>query len=209
MRWQSRKGPPSPRLAAEKRRGYPASRMRLALYQPDIPQNTGTILRLAACLGVGVDVIGPTAFDMTDRALRRAALDYLPHVQIARHATFAAFEEARQARGSRLVLLTTGPRWPIPPLPSSAMTPCCSAAKALGCPRRYTGPPMRACASACNRACAPSMSRSRPRWCLAKPCGSWAPRCHRRWARLPDGPCRAVPRDGQGEIKRSHKGPPP
>ena len=61
--------------------------MRLALYQPDIPQNTGTILRLAACLGVDVDVIGPTAFDMTDRALRRAALDYLPHVQITRHAT--------------------------------------------------------------------------------------------------------------------------
>jgi tRNA (cytidine/uridine-2'-O-)-methyltransferase len=81
--------------------------MRLALYQPDIPQNTGTILRLAACLGVGVDVIGPTAFDMTDRALRRAALDYLGHVKIARHATFAAFEEVRRARGSRLVLLTT------------------------------------------------------------------------------------------------------
>jgi tRNA (cytidine/uridine-2'-O-)-methyltransferase len=81
--------------------------MRLALYQPDIPQNTGTILRLAACLGVGVDVIGPAAFDMTDRALRRAALDYLSHVEIARHATFAAFEAARRARGSRLVLLTT------------------------------------------------------------------------------------------------------
>ena len=107
MRWQSRKGPPSPRLAAEKRRGYPASRMRIALYQPDIPQNTGAILRLAACLGVGVDVIAPTAFDMTDRALRRAALDYLPHVHITRHATYAAFEEARRARGSRLVLLTT------------------------------------------------------------------------------------------------------
>ena len=81
--------------------------MRLALYQPDIPQNTGTILRLGACLGVGVDVIAPTAFDMTDRALRRAALDYLTHVQIARHATFAAFEGARRARGSRLILLTT------------------------------------------------------------------------------------------------------
>jgi tRNA (cytidine/uridine-2'-O-)-methyltransferase len=81
--------------------------MRLALYQPDIPQNTGTILRLAACLGAGVDVIAPTAFDMTDRALRRAALDYLGHVAIARHATFAAFEDVRRVRGSRLVLLTT------------------------------------------------------------------------------------------------------
>src|SRR5687768_6795697 len=48
--------------------------MRLALYEPDIPQNTGTILRLAACLGVAVDVIGPTGFDMTDRTLRRAGL---------------------------------------------------------------------------------------------------------------------------------------
>ena len=81
--------------------------MRLALYEPDIPQNTGTILRLAACLGVPVDVIGPMGFDMTDKALRRAALDYLAHVDLARHESFAAFEKARRARGSRLVLLTT------------------------------------------------------------------------------------------------------
>lgn len=81
--------------------------MRLALYQPDIPQNTGTILRLAACLGTPVDVVGPTGFDMTERTLRRAGLDYLKHVQIARHASFAAFESARRQRGSRLVLLTT------------------------------------------------------------------------------------------------------
>lgn len=65
--------------------------MRLALYQPDIPQNTGTILRLAACLGIDVDVIGPTGFDMTDRALRRAGLDYLSHVRITRHETFEQF----------------------------------------------------------------------------------------------------------------------
>jgi tRNA (cytidine/uridine-2'-O-)-methyltransferase len=81
--------------------------MRLALYQPDIPQNAGTILRLAACLGVPVDVIGPAGFDMTDRALRRAGLDYLAHVEIERHASFAAFDAWRQSRGSRLVLLTT------------------------------------------------------------------------------------------------------
>jgi tRNA (cytidine/uridine-2'-O-)-methyltransferase len=81
--------------------------MRLALYQPDIAQNTGTILRLAACLGVSVDVIAPTGFDMTDRALRRAGLDYLAHVEIARHASFAEFEAVRQRSGSRLVLLTT------------------------------------------------------------------------------------------------------
>ena len=81
--------------------------MRLALYQPDIAQNTGTMLRLAARLGVGVDVIAPAGFDMSDRALRRAGLDYLSHVEIARHVSFAEFEAARQGSGSRLVLLTT------------------------------------------------------------------------------------------------------
>jgi tRNA (cytidine/uridine-2'-O-)-methyltransferase len=84
--------------------------MRLALYQPDIPQNTGTILRLAACFDLPVDVIGPTGFDMSDRALRRAALDYLSHVRIFRHVSFEAFERARResARPPRLILLTTG-----------------------------------------------------------------------------------------------------
>lgn len=78
--------------------------MRIALYQPDIPQNTGTILRLAACLGVGVDVIGPAGFDMTDRSLRRAGLDYLDHVAIARHESFEAFCGAATGR---LILLTS------------------------------------------------------------------------------------------------------
>lgn len=81
--------------------------MQIALYQPDIPQNTGTILRMAACFQVGVDVILPTGFDMTDRALRRAALDYLPHVTIHRHESFEAFNAARQVRGARLVALST------------------------------------------------------------------------------------------------------
>jgi tRNA (cytidine/uridine-2'-O-)-methyltransferase len=81
--------------------------MRLALYEPDIPQNAGTILRLAACLGVAVDVIQPAGFDMTDRALRRAGLDYLAQVEIEQHQSFAAFDATRRGRGSRLVLLTT------------------------------------------------------------------------------------------------------
>jgi tRNA (cytidine/uridine-2'-O-)-methyltransferase len=81
--------------------------MRLALYQPDIPQNAGTILRLAACLGVPVDVVQPAGFDMTDRALRRAGLDYLDHCEIVRHVSFAEFELDRRLRGSRLILLTT------------------------------------------------------------------------------------------------------
>lgn len=78
--------------------------MRIALYQPDIPQNTGTVLRLAACLGVPVDVIEPAGFDMTDRALRRAGLDYLDHVTITRHESFDAFDAARSGR---LILLTS------------------------------------------------------------------------------------------------------
>jgi tRNA (cytidine/uridine-2'-O-)-methyltransferase len=81
--------------------------MRLALFEPDIPQNTGTMLRLAACLQVAVDVIGPTGFDMTDRTLRRAGLDYLAQADISRHDTFEAFDAARILRASRLVLLTT------------------------------------------------------------------------------------------------------
>ncbi|MDO9384774.1 MAG: tRNA (cytidine(34)-2'-O)-methyltransferase [Hyphomicrobiaceae bacterium] len=79
--------------------------MRLALYQPDIPQNTGTILRLAACLGVAVDVIGPTGFDMSDKALRRAALDYLDHVELTRHVDWPAFLAA--SNGARIALITS------------------------------------------------------------------------------------------------------
>ena len=78
--------------------------MRLALYQPDIPQNTGTILRLCACFGVPVDVILPAGFDISDRNLRRAAMDYIDHVELTRHADWSAFQTV--ARG-RLVLLTT------------------------------------------------------------------------------------------------------
>ena len=81
--------------------------MRLALYQPDIPQNAGTMLRLAACLGVAVDIIEPAGFPVSDRAFRRAGLDYLDHVEIVRHVSFAAFESVRRAAGRRLVLLTT------------------------------------------------------------------------------------------------------
>lgn len=81
--------------------------MRLALFQPDIPQNAGTMLRLAACLGVAVDIVEPAGFPVSDRAFRRAGLDYLDHVEIARHVSFAAFEAWRRETGRRLVLLTT------------------------------------------------------------------------------------------------------
>jgi tRNA (cytidine/uridine-2'-O-)-methyltransferase len=81
--------------------------MRLALYQPDIAQNTGTILRLAACLCVEAHIIEPAGFPTSDRAFRRAGMDYLDHVQLVRHVTWGAFERWRRERASRLLLFTT------------------------------------------------------------------------------------------------------
>lgn len=80
--------------------------MRIALFQPDIPQNTGTILRLAACFGIDADIIEPAGFPVTDRAFRRAGMDYLDRVRIVRHPSWTAFAEAREP-GRRLVLATT------------------------------------------------------------------------------------------------------
>jgi tRNA (cytidine/uridine-2'-O-)-methyltransferase len=81
--------------------------LRLVLYQPDIAANTGTLLRLCACLGVTVDIVEPAGFPVTDRAFRRAGLDYLDRVEIVRHASFGRFEAWRSTGGRRLVLLTT------------------------------------------------------------------------------------------------------
>lgn len=81
--------------------------MRIALYEPDIPQNAGTILRLCACLGIEAHIVEPAGFPVTDRAFRRAGMDYLDQVTIVRHASFAAFEDWRRERGLRLVLMTT------------------------------------------------------------------------------------------------------
>lgn len=78
--------------------------MRLALFQPDIPQNTGAVLRLAGCLGLGVDLIEPAGFVFSDRRLRRAGMDYVDLVPLARH---ASWEKFLAARTGRLVLLTT------------------------------------------------------------------------------------------------------
>ena len=80
--------------------------MRLALFEPDIPQNTGALLRLAACLGVEVDLIEPCGFLLDDRRLKRAALDYLTDLPVRRHASWEAFVADHDSR-SRLVLMTT------------------------------------------------------------------------------------------------------
>jgi len=81
--------------------------MRLALFEPDIPQNTGAIARLAACLGLPLDIIEPAGFPVSDRAFRRAGMDYLDRVEITRHPCFKAFDEWRRAGAHRLVLATT------------------------------------------------------------------------------------------------------
>ncbi len=81
--------------------------MRLALFEPDIAQNTGTILRLAACLGVEAHLIEPAGFPTTDRAFRRAGMDYLDRVSLTRHLSWDQFEAWRRGERLRLVLFTT------------------------------------------------------------------------------------------------------
>ncbi|HKY18052.1 MAG TPA: tRNA (cytidine(34)-2'-O)-methyltransferase [Rhizomicrobium sp.] len=81
--------------------------MRLALYEPDIPQNAGSLIRLGACLGVGIDIIEPCGFLLSDRNFRRAGMDYLKSADIRRHESWARFHDGAGAEGSRLVLLTT------------------------------------------------------------------------------------------------------
>ena len=81
--------------------------MHLALYQPDIAQNTGTILRLAACLAIEAHIIEPAGFPVSDRAFRRAGMDYLDQVMLRRHASWEAFEQWRRAERLKLALFTT------------------------------------------------------------------------------------------------------
>lgn len=79
----------------------------IALYQPDIPGNTGAILRLGACLGLGIHIIGPPGFDLSDRALKRAGMDYIEMAAMTRHDGWEEFELWRRQEGRRLVLMTT------------------------------------------------------------------------------------------------------
>ena len=81
--------------------------IQIALYQPDIAQNTGTILRLCACLGIEAHIIEPAGFPASDRAFRRAGMDYLDQVAIVRHLDWPAFDGWRRQAGARLVLFTT------------------------------------------------------------------------------------------------------
>ncbi|MBV9523473.1 MAG: tRNA (cytidine(34)-2'-O)-methyltransferase [Alphaproteobacteria bacterium] len=80
--------------------------MRIALYEPDIPQNAGTLMRLGACLGIAIDIIEPCGFVLSDRRLRRAGLDYLGSADVHRHSSWSAFL-AGPGGTARVVLLTT------------------------------------------------------------------------------------------------------
>lgn len=81
--------------------------MRLALYQPDMPQNVGAAIRVAACFATPLDIIEPCGFALTDKALRRAAMDYGERAEVIRHAGFSAFVENESQNARRLVLLET------------------------------------------------------------------------------------------------------
>ena len=144
--------------------------MRLALFEPDIPANTGTILRLAACLRIPVDIIQPAGFDMSERALRRAGLDYLACAQVHRHASFEAFEAQRAALASRLVLLTTAASTRYTDFAFSANDTLLVGREAPGCRSACTRPRTHACAFPLHPACARSTSRWRRRWCSARRC---------------------------------------
>ncbi len=82
--------------------------MRIALFEPEIAGNVGAVMRLGACLGAGVDLIEPMGFAWDDRRVRRTAMDYIDHVEVVRHASFAAFRATLGTR--RLVLFTTKAR---------------------------------------------------------------------------------------------------
>ncbi len=81
--------------------------LRIALYQPDIPGNTGTILRLAACLALTVDIIEPAGFVLSDKNLKRAGMDYLASAVMVRHVNWERFDAWRREQGRRLVLAST------------------------------------------------------------------------------------------------------
>ena len=88
-------------------RSMPASRLMLALFEPDIAVNAGAMMRTCACLGVDAAIIEPAGFALSDRRFRRAGMDYLNALQLDHHTSFARFEDWRAAASRRLVLLTT------------------------------------------------------------------------------------------------------
>ena len=81
--------------------------MRIALFEPDIPQNTGNIFRLGACLGIEVDIIEPTGYIFDDKRFKRSSMDYIDHIQYKRHLDWDSFYQWNRKNNFRLILLTT------------------------------------------------------------------------------------------------------
>ena len=81
--------------------------MRIALYEPDIPQNTGNIFRLGACLGINIDIIGPTGYVFDDKRFKRSSMDYIDHINYKRHLDWETFSNWSKKNNFRLILLTT------------------------------------------------------------------------------------------------------
>ena len=108
--------------------------MRLALFQPDIPQNVGAAIRLTACLGVALEIVEPCAFPLNDRALRRAALDYGALAMMTRHESWADFVRAPARGEGRLVLLTTRAAIPLGDISFEAGDTLIMGAESAGAP---------------------------------------------------------------------------
>ena len=118
--------------------------MQIALFQPDIPQNTGTILRLCACLDVAAHIIEPAGFPTSDRHFRRAGMDYLDQVAMTRHDSWSKFEQWRREAGYRLVLFTTKGVDFLSGLSLRRLpTSCYSGGSPQGSPTRWSRPPTR------------------------------------------------------------------
>jgi tRNA (cytidine/uridine-2'-O-)-methyltransferase len=110
--------------------------MRLALFQPDIPQNVGAAIRLCACLGVDLEIIEPCAFPLDDRSVKRVALDYGPLAKITRYASWADFLTVSSSRGGRLALLTTQGDQPLTHFAFEANDTLLMGAESAGAPPR-------------------------------------------------------------------------
>ena len=111
--------------------------MRIALYQPDIPQNTGNIFRLAACLGLSVDIIEPTGYIFNDKRFRRSSMDYLEHVDYKKHIDWDSFYQWSKKQNYRLILLTTKSKKYIMNINIKKMIFCYLGVKVLVCQKKF------------------------------------------------------------------------
>lgn len=109
--------------------------MRLALFQPDIAGNVGSILRLCACFGVGCDIIHPCGFAFSKRSLKRAAMDYLDQAEICEFADWAAFEAETARKGRRIVLMSSKASLRLPDASFAANDVILMGSESAGVPR--------------------------------------------------------------------------